>query len=485
MKTPQDYLASLRTMKRRVYMHGKQINDIVDNPIIRPSTNSVAMTYYLAQLDEYQDLATAKSHLNGNMINRFTHIQQNKEDLLKKVQLLRLMGQKTASCFQRCAGLDALNTLYSVTYDIDRVHNTNYHSNFVKFLNYVQEEDLVCDAAMTDPKGNRSLSPLQQVDPDLYLRIVEQNEEGIIVRGAKAHQTGAINSHEIIVVPTASLNSEAKAYAVAFAVPADTIGVSFIYGRQPSDLRRLVDNWDVGNRKFGGHEALVIFENVFVPWERVFMCGETDFTRVLVERFAGYHRASYGGCKTGVGDVLIGTAAKIAHHSGVDNSSHIQDKLVEMVHLNETLFSCGIASSTFGNRLNAGNYIVDTLLANVCKLNVTRFPFEISRLAQEICGGLLVTLPAAEDFKSPLTGEILYKYFQAANEEDTEEKIKAIRLLEYLTIGPGAACYLTESVHGAGSPQAQKIMIRRLANFPEKINICQYIYKDNNLPWEE
>ena len=225
------------------------------------------------------------------------------------------------------------------------------------------------------------------------------------MRGAKLHQTGALNSHEIIVMPTQTLAEEDRDYAVAFAVPADAPGILMIYGRQPSDTRKLEGGQlDVGNREFGGHEAVIVLDDVFVPWERVFMAGETAFSGLLVERFAGYHRQSYGGCKTGVGDVLIGAAQALAQYQGTDKASHIKDKIVEMVHLNETMYACGIACSAEGRPTASGTYLIDLLLANVCKLNVTRFPYEIARLAQDIAGGLLVTLPSEQDLAHPEVG---------------------------------------------------------------------------------
>jgi 4-hydroxybutyryl-CoA dehydratase/vinylacetyl-CoA-Delta-isomerase len=303
---------------------------------------------------------------------------------------------------------------------------------------------------------------------------VERKPSGIVVRGAKLHQTGALNSHEIIVMPTQALSEEDQDYAVAFAVPADAPGILMIYGRQPSDTRKLEDGqFDMGNREFGGHEAVIILDDVFVPWERVFMAGEYAFSGLLVERFAGYHRQSYGGCKTGVGDVLIGAAQSLAQYHGTDKAAHIKDKIVEMIHLNETMYACGIACSAEGKPTAAGTYLIDPLLANVCKLNVTRFPYEIARLAQDIAGGLLVTLPSEKDLANPEVGPYLEKYLRSVDRYPTEERYRMLRLMENLTLGPGAAAYLTESLHGAGSPQAQRIMLARLANLEEKMRLAR------------
>lgn len=324
MKSSKEYIESLRQLNLKVYLFGKPVESPVDDPIIRPSLNSVAMTYGLAQNPEHEDLMTATSNLTGRKINRFTHLHQSTDDLVKKVQMQRLLGQKTAACFQRCVGLDAANALYSVTFEMDQALGTSYFARFCAYWQRIQDEDLTVDGAMTDPKGDRSLAPSKQADPDLYLRVVERRPDGIVVRGAKAHQTGMINSHEVIVMPTIALSPEDKDYAVSFAVPCDTPGIINIYGRQSCDTRKLEGgDIDVGNKLFGGHETLVIFEDVFVPNERIFMDGETAFAGLLVERFAGYHRQSYGGCKTGVGDVLIGAAALAADYNGAAKASHL------------------------------------------------------------------------------------------------------------------------------------------------------------------
>ncbi|MBM3128342.1 MAG: 4-hydroxybutyryl-CoA dehydratase [Chloroflexi bacterium] len=474
LMTKDEYIASLRALKRRVYIFGERVENVVDHPLIRPSLNACAMTYGLAQQPEYVGLMRATSNLTGAPVNRFTHLHQSTADLVAKVKMQRLLGQKTGCCFQRCVGMDAFNALDSVTCEMDRALNTEYHARFRRYLQDVQTHDLVVDGAMTDPKGDRRLSPSQQADPDLFVHIVERKSDGIVVRGAKLHQTGALNSHEIIVMPTQSLAEPDKEYAVSFAIPADAPGVVMIVGRQPSDTRKLEDGArDVGNREFGGHEAVIVLDDVFVPWDRVFMAGEYAFSGMLVERFAGYHRQSYGGCKTGVGDVLIGAAQSLAQYQGTDKASHVKDKIVEMIHLNETLYACGIACSIEGKPTASGTYLIDLLLANVCKLNVTRFPYEIARLAQDIAGGLLVTLPSEKDFANSEVSAYLEKYLRGVADYTTADRCRMLRLLENLTLGPGAAAYLTESMHGAGSPQAQRIMLARLAGLEAKARLAK------------
>jgi 4-hydroxybutyryl-CoA dehydratase/vinylacetyl-CoA-Delta-isomerase len=365
--------------------------------------------------------------------------------------------------------MDSFNALDVVTCQMDQELGTHYNPRFRKYLAHVQEENLVVDGAMTDPKGNRKLSPSRQADPDLHVRIVKENEDGIIIRGAKVHQTGALNSHEILVMPGRSLKEEDRDYAVACAVPADAGGIIYVVGRQASDTRKLEGGRiDVGNFQYGGHEAVIIFQDVFVPWAWVFMCRETRYAGDLVELFAAHHRASYGGCKVGVGDVLIGAAQALARVQGTEQASHIRDKLVEMVHLNETLYACGLAASHEGKPSPSGTYMIDGLLANVTKLNVTRFPYEIARLAQDIAGGLLVTMPSEKDFSHPEIGPLLQKYLVGSEDFPTEWRQRLLRLIENITLGAGGVGYLVESMHGAGSPMAQRIMLTRLADMDAK-----------------
>ncbi len=469
LMTGEQYIESIRKMKMNVYMFGKKVEVPADDPILRPSLNSVRMTYDLAQLPEYEDLMTAVSPYTGKRVNRFTHIHQSAEDLVKKVKMQRLLGQKTAACFQRCVGMDAFNAVFSTTFETDKAHGTHYHENFKKFMIYVQENDLTVDGAMTDPKGDRSKAPHLQSDPDLFLHVVERRADGIVVRGAKAHQTGVLNSHEVIVMPTIAMGPEDRDYAVSFAVPMDSEGITMIIGRQSCDTRKLENTeLDVGNAEFGGVEALTVFDNVFVPNDRIFLNGETEFAGMMVERFAGYHRQSYGGCKVGVGDVLIGAAAVAADYNGAGKASHIKDKLIEMTHLNETLYACGIACSAEGHPTESGNYIIDLLLANVCKQNVTRFPYEIVRLAEDIAGGLMVTAPSEADFRDPKLGPVIEKYLKGVDGVSTENRLRILRLIENLALGTAAVGYRTESMHGAGSPQAQRIMIARQGNLEHK-----------------
>ena len=359
-----------------------------------------------------------------------------------------------------------MNATYSTTYEMDQKYGTQYHERFKKFLEYIQETDHMVAGAMTDPKGDRSKRPSQQSDPDLFVHVVEKNDKGIVIRGAKAHMTGMVNSHEMLIMPTMSLKPGDEDYAVCCALPVDAPGVLHIFGRQSNDGRKLEGDIDQGNAKYGivGGECLTVLNDVFVPWERVFMCGEVDFAGMLVTRFASYHRQNYGGCKGGVSDIVIGAAAVMADMNGYSKASHIKSKINEMIHLTETLYACSIACSAEGVQLPSGQYFVNMLLANVSKHNVTRYIYEIDRLAQDIAGGFIATMPSQADLESPEIGKYVDKYFKGVDGISTADRMRVARLIEVMTGGTA----LVESMHGAGSPQAQEVMYSKLANLDAK-----------------
>ncbi len=472
LKNGAEYMDSLRSISPVIYYRGKRIEDVVSHPATAPHVRAAAMTYALAADEEHKNIATATSHLSGNTISRFTHVHQNVEDLIKKVKFLRVLGQKTGTCFQRCVGLDGINAVYSVIYEMDKKNGTDYMERFKKWLTYIQDENLMVVGAMTDPKGDRSKSPVDQPDPDQYVHIVDRSDKGITIRGAKLHMTGAVNSHEILIMPTTALDEQSRDYAVICAVPVDATGITMIFGRQAGDDRRdNLERIDVGKPRFGavGGEAVIAFENVFIPWDRVFMGGETEFTGDVVYRFAAHHRANYGACKTGLMDVLTGAVAYLAFMQGTAKASHVKDKITEMIHLCETLYCSSIACSAEGWETPSGAYMVDTMLANVCKQNITRYHFEVARLALDLAGGFIATLPSEYDLENEDVGHLVKKYFSVVEGIPTEQRIKIARMIEAMTSGTA----LVESMHGAGSPQAQRIMILREGKLDQKIKLAK------------
>ena len=282
LKTAEHYKHSLRQMNPVAYILGEKVANVSDHPLIKPQVEAVAQTYSLAHQAETMNLLVAKSKLTGGQVNRFTQLFENIADLTAKVKMIRLCAQTTGTCFMRCTGLDAMNATAAITYEIDEKYGTNYHQRVLKYIKYVQENDLAVYCGNSDVKGDRSLRPSEQPDPDMYLHIVDRTKDGIIVRGAKAHQSGSLCAHEVLVLPDRDMRQNDKDYAVAFALPNDTKGILNIYTRGPLE-DRLLDGIDLGNVRFGKSCPLVIYDNVLVPWDRVFLCGEYEFAAQLLK----------------------------------------------------------------------------------------------------------------------------------------------------------------------------------------------------------
>lgn len=455
MKTAAEYLESLRARKLRLFVDGELARDPVDHPKVRPAVNAVAATYALAHDDRTRALATSTSDLVPGPVNRFTALFRERDDLVRKLELQRVLGRLTGTCFQRCVGLDGLNALFIATH----AAAGDAHARFVRWLRHVQADDLMLNGAMTDPKGDRSKRPADQ--PDQFLRVVARRPDGIVIRGAKMHQTGAANAHEILVMPGQALRPGEEDFAVACALPVDADGVTMVLGRQPSDERK--GGPDAGNARFGGQECVVLFEDVFVPNERVFLDGDLGACATLVAAFAGFHRASYGGCKPGNLDVLVGAADLVARAHNVRKASHVRQKLVEMGFLTETIHALGLAASTKATAHASGVWQVDPILANVCKQHVTRLPYEIVRLAEDLAGGAMSTLPSLADLDHPDIGPALRQVVGA------DERVRTLRLIEALTYGSGSVPFRIECMHGAGSPEAQRIVLEREIDWDAKV----------------
>jgi len=469
IKTKDEYIESLRKMNPVAYMFGERITNVVDNPRLRAGIEATGATYEIAEKDEYRDMVVTESPLINEKVNRFTLPPSSIEDLVARVKVNRGLGNYVGTCHQRCTGLDCLCTLSIVCYDIDKKYGTHYHDNFKTFLKYVQENDLTCNAGVTDVKGDRSKGPKDQDDQDMYLRIVEKRDDGIVVRGAKAHQTGSLSAHEIIVLPTRAMRKGDEEYTVSFAIPADTKGLIHVVGRSSLDAREL-DGCDTGNQFYSKYCPTLIFDDVFVPWDRVFMCGEVEFAVDMVVKFSSFHRQSHGGCKSGKIDCMIGTALNMMDYNGTTRPSHLKQKVIDMIHRAETLYGCCLASSYEGSAQPSGTYFIDTVLANASKIHEGREMAEATRLMIDVCGGFVSDLPSDRDFENPEVGELLKKYMKGADGVPVEKRVKMYRLAEKLAM---ESADTISDIHGGGSPEAHRVTIFRETNVEKKKKASQ------------
>ena len=469
LKTREEYIESIRQMNPTAYMFGEKITNVVDNPRLRAGIEATAVTYEMAEMEEHKKFMVTESPLINEPVNRFTLPPSSIEDLVARVKINRALANRVGTCHQRCTGLDCLSALAIVTYNVDQKHGTKYHENFNNFLKYMQENDLAGNAGVTDVKGDRSLNPQDQEDKDMYLRIVEKRDDGIVVRGAKAHQTGSLSSHEIIVIPTRALRKGDEEYAVAFSVPADSPGLIHVVGRSTLDMREM-EGCDIGNVKYSKYCPTLIFDDVFVPWDRVFLCGEVEFAVDMVVKFSSFHRQSHGGCKSGKIDCMIGTAMSMMEYNGTSKVGHHKQKVIDMIHRAETLYGCCLASSYEGKKQPSGAYFIDTVLANASKMHEGKEMSEATRLMVDVCGGYVADLPSDKDFENPEVGDLIKKYMKGANGVPVEKRIKMFRLAEKLAM---ESADTISDIHGGGSPEAHRVTILRETNVEKKKKAAQ------------
>jgi 4-hydroxybutyryl-CoA dehydratase / vinylacetyl-CoA-Delta-isomerase len=464
LKTKAEYIESIRALKPTAYMFGQRVTNIVDNPRLRAGIEATGATYELAEMAENKDLFVTVSPLINEPVSRFTLPPANVGDLVARVKVNRKTANHVGTCHQRCTGLDCLSTLAIVTYDIDKKYNTEYYKRFTEFLKRMQREDLTANAGVTDVKGDRSLAPHEQVDKDMFVRVVEKRDDGIVVRGAKAHQTGSLSSHEIIVIPTRAMGKGDADYAVSFAVPSDAPGLIHVVGRSSLDMREL-DGADCGNVYYSKYCPTLIFDNVFVPWERVFMCGESEFAQDMVVKFSSFHRQSHGGCKSGKIDCMVGCALNLMDYNGTAKAGHLKQKVIDMIHRAETLYACCLASSYEGKKQPSGAYFIDTVLANASKIHEGKEMAEATRLMIDACGGFVADLPSDRDFANPEIGDLLKKYMKGVDSVPVEKRVKMYRLAEKLAM---ESADTISDIHGGGSPEAHRVTIFRETDIESK-----------------
>ena len=480
MKTSKEYKQSLKKMRPNIYKFGELIKDVTTHPATKRTVEGHAQIFEAAQKKEYKDILTTKSSLTGKQIVRYLSLIHSPEDMIANVRMKRLMFNLTGTCTGgRCAGFNGINAMWTTTYDMDNELGTDYHKRMKNWLIDAQDNDITISGALTDPKGDRSKSPSKQKDIDMNLHLVEKKDNGIVVKGAKVMICGVAAANEIFVIPGSGLKEEDKNYALSFVIPRDIENLTIVETRRPSDSRELEEGFDIPVNIGGITQAYLLFESVFVPKERVFMCGEFTQSLRAVMNFIAPYRAAIGGCVAGQGDVMIGAAALMARANGLSEKV-FRDKITQMIINNETTFGMGIAAGALGKKHPSGVWIPDQLLSNVNKVHVARLPYETKRITQDIAGGIAETgcLPSCKDINDPRYGDLLKKYLKANC--SGENRAKIARLVEWLTIGAG----VPGCMHGGGSPDGAKLVInsktdiehyielaKRLGNIKENIQV--------------
>ncbi|WP_333844706.1 4-hydroxyphenylacetate 3-hydroxylase family protein [Pelomicrobium sp.] len=465
-----DYRESLRRYKPRVFVNGRQVSSVADEPLLAPALNAIGVTYDFARNERLRPVMTARQAPGGRVVNRFLQINRCGADLLNKLEAVRLVCQ-VSGCAQRYLTQDALNAIYQTTYRIDQDRGTEYHSRLKEYLRFVEEGDLTCAVAMTDGKGDRSLRPHQQPIADSYVRIVERRADGVVIQGVKAIVTGAPLCHELLVMPCRSMTERDADFAVCCALPVDAPGVTLV--ARPAG--RPGEAGAGFSARYGQSTAVVHFERVLVPWERVFLAGEWEHSEHLTRSYATHHRHSCIGARAGFGDLLIGAGALMCEANGLDldRVHHLRDAMVELIKIVEGFFACGVAASVYGIQDPSGGFEPEPVFANVGKLLLSTQIYDMHRIAHYVSGGLVVALPGPEEDHNPHTGGMLAEVLRGRPDIPYEKRMEVARLLEDVTASYAGGWYSVISLHGGGSPEAMKMEIFRHYPLGNKVDLVE------------
>mgnify|MGYP001413823462 CR=1 FL=1 len=461
LMTAADYRESLRAYKPRVFVNGAAVDSVADDPRLAPGVNAVGITYDFALAPEHRTIMTARQGTSGKTVNRMLHINETSTDLLHKLEAVRLVC-KVSGCAQRYLTHDALNGIFQATRRTDDAHGTDYAQRFLNYLHEVQDRDLTLGVAMTDAKGDRSKRPGAQVNPDVYVHIVERRPDGIVIRGTKAIVTGAPYMHEFLVMPCRTHTKEDADFAVCCAVPVDAPGVTIVArpaGRPGEAAAKF-------SAKYGQSTGVVIFDDVFVPHDRVFLAGETEEGGFLTTTYASHHRHSCIGARAGFGDLLIGAGALMIDANGLDpdRHGHIREAMVELITITESFYACGVAASVYCTQDPSGTVIPEAVFSNIGKLLLATKIYDMHRIAHYVSGGLIVALPGPDEDHNPETRGSLAAVLGGRPDIPMERRMEVARFIEDLTISNQAGWMSVISLHGGGSPEAMKREIWR--NYP-------------------
>ncbi|EDM48030.1 4-hydroxyphenylacetate 3-hydroxylase family protein [Marinobacter algicola DG893] len=462
-----DYRESLRKYNPKVFVDGRQVASVVDEPAFRPGINALAFTYDYALQPELEPIALATQSNRNRVVSRMLHVNESSGDLLNKLEAVRVLCQETG-CAQRYLAHDALNGVAQAVARIDDAKGTTKHRDrFNAYLAHAQDEDLSIGVAMTDAKGDRSKKPHQQANPDTYVHIVEKNGKGIVISGTKAIVTGGPYMHELLVMPGRDMGVEDKIFAVCCAVRVDDPGITIVSRPAGRPGEKLEHGDALFSRKYGQSTAVVMFDRVFVPWDRVFYAGDWEHSNVLTYSYATHHRHSCIAARAGFGDLLIGAGALMCEANGLNpgSKSNLREQMVELIKITEGFFACGVSASVYATQDQySGSFMPDPVYSNIGKLLLATQIYDMHRIAHEVSGGLIVALPGPDEDHNPATAAKLSEVLQANPDIPYDKRIQTARFIEDLTASYQGGWYSVISLHGGGSPAAMKQEIWR--NYP-------------------
>ncbi len=466
----EHYKETLRALKPRVFVNGEAIESVADEPLLAPGVNGIAKTYDMAQEDRYAHLLQACEGATGNTVNRMLHMDRSHQDMIEKAEAVRLLCREVG-CAQRYLSADGLAATHQATYAMDADNGTEYHQRLLAYLHKSQDEDLTHGICMTDGKGDRTLRPHQQANADSYVHIKERRADGIVIRGAKAIVTSAPYMHDLIVMPCRNMTEADKDFAVCCAVPVDADGVTIV--SRPAG--RPGENAAKFSAKYGQSTAVCIFDDVFVPWETVFMAGEWQYSQFLTSTYATHHRRTCVAARAGFGDLLIGAGILMIEANGLDanDAPHLRNDLVELIKIVEGFYACGVAASVYGFKDPSGIYQPDGVFANIGKLLMATQIYDMHRLAHDVSGGLVVALPGPDEDHNPETRGDMMAMLQTRPDITHDHRAEVSRLMHDLTASDTAGWYSMITLHGGGSPEAMRREIYRYYPLEERRQLVE------------
>jgi 4-hydroxybutyryl-CoA dehydratase / vinylacetyl-CoA-Delta-isomerase len=465
-----DYRESLRRYRPRVFVDGDAVESVADEPRLAPGVNAIGLTYEYALRSDLAQVMTARQHTSGQAVNRLLHVPTTSADLLNKLEAVRVVCQETG-CAERYLAGDAFAGIFAATKRIDDDAGTDYHARFVSWMHKAQADDLAIGIAMTDGKGDRSLRPHEQANPDSYLHVVERRKNGIVISGVKAIVTGAPYVHELLVMPCRNMQEADADFAVCCAVPIDAKGTTIVArpaGRPGEPAAKF-------SARFGQSTGVVLFDRVFVPWERVFLAGEWQHSGFLTTSYATHHRHTCIAARAGFGDLLIGAGALMTEANGLDfdQAPNLREAMIDLIKIVEGFYACGVAASVYAQHDTAGVALPDAVFANIGKLLLATQIYDMHRLAHHLSGGLVVTLPGPDEDHNPVTYGRLSEVLTARSDVPYEHRIEVARMIEDLTASSQGGWYSLISLHGGGSPEAMKMEIFRRYPIGNKVDLVE------------
>jgi 4-hydroxybutyryl-CoA dehydratase/vinylacetyl-CoA-Delta-isomerase len=471
IKTGAEYVDDLRSMTPNVYMLGEKVKRVWDDPRFQSTLNIISKLHDFSFDEEFRELSVVHEPLVGEPVRRLNlYIQRTMEDSIIKVRLTREVTQRRICTWCMC---NILGLLWATTYETDALHKTEYHSRFVEFAKHLMKNDYDCVWGMMDPKGDRSLRPSQQKHLT-GLKVTKRDAKGITVSGCKVHTSYCFCAKYIVVVPCRALTEEDKDFAVAFAVPVDTQGITFIARPAPQRSNPEGDMECPIGSAIGAVEGTTFFEDVFVPWERVFMCGEWEMAERIPYFFGNLQRQSKCACLAGHTDLVCGVAALVADVNGLGmKTTHIRDKITHTMIQAEVAQGCALGAAAGGEMHPSGVFIPSTITANAGLNYIKNLAGEHIQLLHDIAGGIIVTMPTENDYRNPKLKALIDTYLSGNAKYTTEERLRVLYLAQEIAASTFTGYFLGWAINASGSPMTGDVLVRELYDLKKRVDIAK------------